>query len=181
MKILLWGISGVGKTEVGGLLAKKLNYKFFNINDIIKQKYKTIDKFHERFPNDYDRFKEKEKIALDIINHNDDFILLISLIYIEEIVKNITNTDTVSVELVDSVQSIYNRTLFYDENDQVMPDSKEYLEAHKKHYWNEIKNDKRASYLEYRDIPKFNLKDRKFEDVIDELYDYIFEIAKKGK
>lgn len=45
MKILIWGVPCVGKTKVADLLVKKLNYKFFNINDLIKEKYGTIDKF----------------------------------------------------------------------------------------------------------------------------------------
>lgn len=119
MKVLIWGVSCVGKGDVGKLLANKLHYKFFDMNELIKEKYGTIDKFHESFSNDYDKFKSKEEIALDIINNNDNFIMTITLIWIEEIVKNITNTDTISVELIDSIQSIFDRILFYDENDQV--------------------------------------------------------------
>ena len=40
MKILIWGVSCVGKTTVGSLLAKKLNYKFIDLNDEIKKRYK---------------------------------------------------------------------------------------------------------------------------------------------
>lgn len=179
MKILIWGVPCVGKAEVGDLLARKLNYKFFNMNELVKQKYETIDKFHERFPNDYDRFNEKEEIALDIINNNDDFVMTISLIYIKEIVKNITNTDTISVELIDSVESIYDRIRFYDENDELLPDSIEYRDAHRSHFIREVKKDQTTSYLEYKHIPKFDIKDRKFEDIIDELVQYIHELYGK--
>lgn len=179
MKILIWGIPCVGKTEVANLLAKKLNYKFFNIYNLIKEKYETIDKFFEKFPNDYDRFKEIEKIALDIINNNDNFILTISLIWIEEIVKKITNTDTISIDLIDNVENIYDRILFYDENDEVMSDSKEYRDKHKEYYMNQIRNDQSSSYLEYKDIPKFNIDGRRFEDIIEELYDFIFQLSKE--
>ena len=61
MKVLIWGVSCVGKTKVSELLAKKLNYKLFNMNDIIKEKYKTIDNFHDKFTSYYDKYKEKEK------------------------------------------------------------------------------------------------------------------------
>ena len=181
MKILIWGIPCVGKAEVGELLAKKLNYKFFNINELIKEKYQSIDKFHEEFPNDYARFKEKEKIALEVINNNDNFVMTITLIYIEEIIKNITNTNTISVELIDSIESIYDRIMFYDENDKPMPDSKEYRDAHKTYYMNEIKNDQRISYQEYKDIPKFDINNRNLEDIIDALKDFIFKKIKERK
>ena len=82
MKVLLWGVPCVGKVEVGKLLAKKLNLKFIDMTAIVKEKYGTVDKFQEKFPNDYELFKEKEKIALDVINNNDNFIMVITLIYI---------------------------------------------------------------------------------------------------
>lgn len=179
MKVLLWGVPCVGKVEVGKLLAKKLNLKFVNMTDIVKEKYGTVGKFQEKFPNDYDEFKEKEKIALNVINNNDNFVMVITLIYIKEIVDNITNTDTISIELVDSVKSIYDRILFYDENDEVMSDSKQYRDDHKAYYMNQVKNDKLISISEYKDIPKFNINDRKFNDIIDELSEYVLELAKK--
>lgn len=181
MKVLIWGIPCVGKAEVGELLAKKLNYQFFNMNELVKQKHETIDKFNEKFPNDYDRFKEKEQIALDIINNNDDFVMTISLLYNKEIVKNITKTDTISVELIDSVESIYDRIRFYDENDVLLPDSIEYRDAHRNYYMHTIRVDQTTSYTEYKDIPKFDIKDRKFEDIIDELAQYIYELYEEGE
>ncbi len=177
MKVLLWGVPCVGKVEVGKLLAEKLNLKFIDMTGIVKEKFGTVDKFQEKFPDDYDEIKEKEKIALDVINNNDNFVMVITLIYIKEIVDNITNTDTISIELVDSVKSIYDRILFYDENDEVMPDSKKYRDDHKAYYMNQVKNDKLISLSEYKDIPKFNINDRKFNDIIDELSEYVLELA----
>ena len=49
MKILIWGIPCVGKTDIGKLLAKKLNYKYIDMNEILKKKYGTIDHFHDTF------------------------------------------------------------------------------------------------------------------------------------
>ena len=181
MKILIWGIPCVGKTEIGSLLAKKLNYKYFDMNEILKKKYGTIDNFHNTFLNDYDEFKEKERIALDIIKNNDNFVMIITLIYNEKIVNNIINTDTISVELIDNLKSIYDRIVFYDENDNLMPDSKEYRDEHKAYYIKELKNDMITSNLEYRNIPKFNINSRKFEDVIEELKSFLLELAKNQK
>ena len=178
MKILLWGIPCVGHEDIGKLLAKKLNYEFIDQIDIIKEKYGTIDNFNGTYPVDYDRFKVKENIALDVINNKDNFVMAISFIYIEEIVNNIINTDTISVEIIDNVECIYDRILFYDENDEVMLDSKEYRDMYREHYINDILNDMTASNLEFRNIPKFDLNGRKFEDVIDELVDFINNLKK---
>lgn len=67
----------------------------------------------------------------DVINKKNDFIMAMSYIYIEKIVKNIINTNTISVEIIDNLESIYDRILFYDENDKVKSDSKEYRGKHK--------------------------------------------------
>ena len=47
------GIPCVGHEDIGKLLAKKLNYKFIDQNDIIKEKYGTIDKFNDIYWVDY--------------------------------------------------------------------------------------------------------------------------------
>lgn len=105
--------------------------------------------------------------------------MTITLIYNEEIVNNIINTDTISVELIDNFESIYERIVFYDENDCPMLDSKQYRDEHKAYYIKELKNDMTTSNLEYRNIPKLNINSRKFEDVIDELKDFLLKLYKK--
>ena len=69
MKILLWGIPCVGHEDIGKMLAEKLNYEFIDQNNILKEKYGTIDNFNETYPIDYNIFKVKEDIALDTINN----------------------------------------------------------------------------------------------------------------
>ena len=107
--------------------------------------------------------------------------MIITLIYNEEIVNKIVNTNTISVELIDNLESIYERIVFYDENDNLMLDSKKYRGEHKSHYIKELKNDMRTSNLEYKNIPKFNINSRKFEDVIDELKDFLLELSQNKK
>ena len=176
MRILLWGIPCVGHETVGQLLAKKMNYEFIDQNDIIKKKYGTIDKFNELYSINYYRFKIKEDIAFDVINTKNDFVMAMSFIYEEEIIKKITDTDTISIEITDNLENIYDRILFYDENDEVKLDSKEYRDKHKQHYINEIKNDMTTSNLGFKNIPKFCLDGRNFEDVLDELIEFINDI-----
>lgn len=103
--------------------------------------------------------------------------MAMSCIYIEEIVKNITNTNTISVEIIDYLKNIYDKILFYDEFDEVMPNSKEYSDEHREYYWNEVKNYMTSSHIEFKHIPKFKLKGRKSESVIEELALFIVELA----
>ena len=71
MRLLIWGISNVGKTTIGKELAKKINCKFYDIDDEIIKIYGSIDLFQEEFPNDYNRFDIKELIMLNIIENGE--------------------------------------------------------------------------------------------------------------
>ena len=42
MKILIWGVPCVGKTSIGRLLAKKLNYKYIDMNEIFMILFQPI-------------------------------------------------------------------------------------------------------------------------------------------
>ncbi len=181
MKILLWGPACVGKSDIGKLLAKKLNYKFINITDIIKEKYGTMDKFNCSFICIYELYLEKEKLIMDVINNNDNFVLVVSAIFNKRIVKRIVKNDIVSVVLMDYPENIYDRILFYDENDKVMSDSKEYRDAHREHYMKEVKEDIRFIEDKCDVIPKFEIQGRKFEDIINELNEFICDIYRGYK
>lgn len=74
------GIPCVGHEDIEKLLAKKLNQKFIDQNDIIKGKYGTIDKFNDIYWVDYERFKIKEDIAVDVINNQNNFVMAMSFI-----------------------------------------------------------------------------------------------------
>lgn len=46
MKILLFGVSNVGKTTIGKLLAEKLNFSFYDLDEEIKKYYGiTLEEF----------------------------------------------------------------------------------------------------------------------------------------
>lgn len=59
MKWLIWGVSNISKTTIGKELSKKINCKFYDIDEKIINIYGSIDNFQEMYPNDYDRFEEK--------------------------------------------------------------------------------------------------------------------------
>lgn len=136
MKLLILGVSNVGKTTIGRELSKRLNCKFYDIDDEIIKIYGSIDTFQEVCPNDYDRFDEKEEIMLDIINkEKEDFIMAVSPIFSTSVVENILSTNTTSIEIIDTPKAIYDRLILDCE------DALEYKEKHKEHYMQEIKLD----------------------------------------
>lgn len=123
MKILLFGISNVGKSTTGKILSKELNYDYDDIDDEIKKRYKTIDKFINKYPNDYERHKIKGKILLDILNkYLDNVVIAISPIFYEEFfVPILKEPKVLAIELQDEPENILNRLCYADEEDNVYP------------------------------------------------------------
>lgn len=73
MNLVLIGIMGAGKTTIGKLLSKKLNYKYIDTDEYIeKQNNMTIN---EMFKISENHFREKEKEAIKSISKFDDTII----------------------------------------------------------------------------------------------------------
>ena len=170
MKLLIWGVSNIGKTTIGRELSKRLNYKFYDIDDEIIKIYGSIDNFQEIFPNDYDRFDEKEEIMLDIIdNVKENFIMAVSPIFSNSTVENILLTDCISIEIIDTPEAIYNRLILDGE------DSLEYKEKYKERYIQEIKWDQTSSYSGLKNIPKVSINNQDIESAVNTIYNYLKE------
>ena len=74
--IVLIGMMGAGKTTIGFKLAKKLNYRFIDIDSEIEklEKQKIIDIFNLKGESYFRRIEEK--ISLDNLDRNNTIISL---------------------------------------------------------------------------------------------------------
>lgn len=101
MKILLFGITNVGKTTIGKMLSKELKYDYDDLDDEIKRRYKSLTNFQKEYPYDYDRHKIKGEILLDIINkYEDNVVIAVSPIFYEEFfIKAIKQPNVLAIEL----------------------------------------------------------------------------------
>lgn len=168
MKLLIWGVSNVGKTTIGKELSKKLHCKFYDVDDEIIDIYGSIDTFQEIYPNDYDRFDEKKELMINIIDsEKESFIMAVSPIYSATVVEDLLDTDTTSIEIIDTPEAIYDRLIL--EGD----DALEYKEKYKRHYMNEIKWDQIASFNEFKNIPKAHIDNQNIDDAVETVYNYL--------
>ena len=168
MKLLIWGISNVGKTTIGKKLAQKINYKFYDIDDEIIKMYGSIDLFQKEFPNDENRFDIKELIMLNIIENGEkNFIMAVSPIFSKIIVEELLMTNTQSIEIIDTPEAIYDRLIIEGE------DALEYKEKHKEYYMREIKWDQVASYNEFKNISKVDISNQNIKEATQTVYDYL--------
>ena len=90
--LVLIGMMSSGKSTIGGLLAKKLNFKFFDIDKIIENetKMKITEIFKIKGENFFRNLEEKTTIKL--LNFSDVVISLGGGGFINETIRKETNT-----------------------------------------------------------------------------------------
>ena len=141
MNILIFGVSNVGKSTIGALLAERLEYKFFDIDEEIKSKYKTTLTEFTRTGTVSSRDLKRSQIVKQIIRKNENTVIAVSPVsYVEHFMKILRSDDVFSLVIADSPENIYNRIIFSDDEDNVYKDD-EYRDAHRDYYLNEIKKD----------------------------------------
>ncbi len=109
MNITLIGMPGVGKTTLGKELAKKLNYDFIDVDDIIEKKAKLkLQQIITRF-GDNEFLKIEEKCVLEL-GEPDNCIISTggSIVYSAEAMKFLKKISVV-IFLDDSLKNINNR------------------------------------------------------------------------
>lgn len=158
MKILLFGISNVGKSTIGKIIADIIDYDFFDLDEEVKKRKKmTLEEFvNTGWITERDAYRRS--VIDSLINENENFVLSVSPLsyYGRELSKWLDDNDVLAVELVDSVWNVYERLVFSDENDVVYKDD-EYRDEHSEYYLKSIKEDFEYYGKRYQYIPKFNI------------------------
>lgn len=141
MNILLFGISNVGKTTTGELLAQRLGQRFYDLDaEVIKYYNVTLEEFVTT-ETVYGRDKKRGQVIKHIMNKPEDKVFVISPIYYaKNLNRYIDRADVIAIELQDSPENIFERLVFSDQNDVSYKDD-EYKNSHKKYYISEIKKD----------------------------------------
>lgn len=141
MKILLFGVSNVGKTTTGKLLAKRLGFKFYDLDDEIKKRMgMTLEEFVHTSDLRW-RDQKRGSIIKKLIQSGEDLVLAVTPIsYTDNFRNRINGDDILAIELYDTPENIFSRLVFSDENDTVYTDDR-YKNEHKKYYLREIQAD----------------------------------------
>lgn len=145
MNILLFGISNVGKTTIGRIMAKKLNYDFYDLDDEVKSYYgySDINEFIDKNSYRIERDKKRGYILEYLCRKEGNKVIAVAPIYYTKSystrLKKIPEV-VVKIEIQDTPENIYKRLVFADDNDQAYTDY-EYKERHKKEYLKAIKKE----------------------------------------
>lgn len=173
MIILIFGITNVGKTEVGKKLAEKLEYPFFDLDEQIKKTFHTtLEEFMKANPWPHERFIIKGKVLRKTIDENGkDMVIAVSPIYHARNFNYLLGWENViAVELQDTEEHIFERLVFSDENDNVYRDD-EYKMQHKDNYMKDIHEDIMYVKRTFQKIQwKYFVDNKSVEQVAEELY-----------
>ncbi len=145
MIIYIVGISCVGKTTIGKMLAEQIDVKFYDLDVEVEKYYK---KSIERIQNEcfmINEFFEKASVVLDNILSNSDNAVIagapsgLRLMYWNTIKKHKRKREIITIHIRDSHENIFNRLTFYDIDSK--PIVVEIDEEKKKKYLKRIKAD----------------------------------------
>ncbi|MDR1620559.1 MAG: hypothetical protein LBS18_07860, partial [Clostridiales bacterium] len=168
--LLLFGVTNVGKTVTGALLAHRLGYDFYDLDEEIKKHCNTtLEDFVST-----GTLRERDTIRCNLLHSliarkGDKVIAVTPLSHIQMIQPLLSSPDIFSIELLDSAENIFDRLVFSDENDTIYKDD-DYKNAHREYYLSEINEDLEWYGSVYADIQhQFHISGRLPEDVADAL------------
>ena len=141
MNLILFGVSNVGKSVTGQLLATKLGFDFYDLDEQVKE-FMGISL--EQFVHTGSLFY-RDQIRCQLVNSitktkANKVLAVTPLSHIKDIEHLFSSDDTLAILLQDSAQHIFDRLVFSDENDRIYKDD-EYKNQHRAYYISEIKDD----------------------------------------
>ncbi len=141
MKILLFGVSNVGKTTIGKLLAERFGFTFYDLDEEVKSRMgMTLEEFVHTSDLRW-RDQKRGSIIKKIIRLEEDMVFAITPIsYTHNFKSRIMVDDILPIELYDTPENIFSRLVFSDEYDNIYTDD-DYKEKHKDYYLKDIRAD----------------------------------------
>jgi shikimate kinase len=153
MIIYLVGISCIGKTTIGKLLADKIDYSFYDLDEEIQDYYKKpIERIQDECLT-MNGYREKASVVLDkLFSKNIDSVISgtpsgLKFSYLQ-VYKRHKDKELISICLNDSFENVLDRLTFYDKDSN--PILEKLNESKKKRYLKGI----RADYNFFKDLYK---------------------------
>ncbi|MBN2523561.1 MAG: hypothetical protein JXB24_09825 [Bacteroidales bacterium] len=145
MILYLVGISCVGKTTIGKMLADNIDFSFFDLDEEIQNYYKKpIERIQDECLT-MNRYREKASVVLDMLfSKNIDSVISgtpsgLKYSYLQVYKKHKADKDLYSILINDLHENVLERLTFYDKDSNPIPEKLD--DSKKKRYLKEIKAD----------------------------------------
>lgn len=145
MILYLVGISCVGKTTIGRLLADKIGFKFYDLDIEIQNYYnKPIERIQDECFSMIE-YREKASIVLDSLYSKDTDSVIsgtpsgLKFSYLRLFKKHKVAKELYSIFIKDSVENVLDRLTFYDKDSNPITEIMD--ESRKRRYLKKIKED----------------------------------------
>ena len=166
----------MGKTASGEKLAQRLGYRFYDLDEVLKELLQTtLERFMKDYPFQYERHMLKGKILKDLVmDPSENRVVAVSPMFYSRWFNPLLKLEHVNaIELQDSEEHIFERLVFSDENDVVYKDDA-YKNKHRLHYMKEIHADIVFSKRVFTKIEhKFFINNLSVDQVVDGLMEMV--------
>lgn len=180
LKIYLTGISCVGKTTIGKLLAKYIDFSFYNFDAEIETYFQKPIEYIQNECGFMHTYRHKTSIVLKNILLKKENLVVASTpsgfrdCYLSVYKKAKKSENIISINLYDKPENILKRITFYDKESRLL--NKILTEKEKKIYLKEIKKDitffkKSLNRADYQ----FDLENLKLDEIAEKLAEFLIE------
>lgn len=183
MKIIIVGVSCIGKSTVGKILADHLGYRFFDFDFEVERHFNShITFLKQKYPRE-STYRAKASVVLSKIlsEQPDDFVMAMPpsglMDHYWKIIKQ--DDSLVTVALWDEPENILKRITFYD--DYSKPMVYEMTKERKKYYLKEIRLDIEYFGRSYKKAKiQVAIEGRSAQQVADELWELLLTRDDRG-
>jgi shikimate kinase len=143
MRVFIAGVSCVGKTTIGAILAYRLGCRYYDLDLEIERFFKTsIERLRNKFLTDEGFRNEAARALMHILGHPESLNCIIALPpsgFMGRYLRVLKKAGGMTVVLTDKPENILKRITFYDIDS--LPIEKHLTEKEKLLYLREIKKD----------------------------------------
>lgn len=139
MKILLFGVSGVGKKDVGACLADMLSCPFYDLEEEVMRLKMPQEEFMLHYRRRRTRDQKRKDVLFHLLDTHDDCVIAVTPIFYRSVFRHIiSRPDIFPVVLKDTPEAIYEKI---DHWNGFVYEDNEYKRPHTRHTLEDIKND----------------------------------------
>lgn len=172
MTILIFGMGNIGKSTVGELLVRKIDYDFIDMDTKIKEKYDTMLGLQDEYNDQYERDELRAEMISSWIKEKENVVIALSpVVYLDAYEDFFEDSDIICFDLTDRAENIFK----YLEFDNLLHIPQSYLNKHKAYYMREIQADFDYFHTLYASkMDSISMDDKS-------LYEIVEKICKKYK